>query len=139
MPLKSDAARLFRRSKDSERELGKWLLEHDGPDPKMRGIASSTGRVGHITQMQYDVHSKTYAAENKHVRLGKQMLQWWLQIIDVAATRDKEPLLSIDPSNVVPSTLNSGRPRKVPRMMIITEDHLAELLEFKWKYEDLLD
>lgn len=128
MPLKSDAARLFRRSKDSERELGKWLLEHDGPDPALKGIASSTGRVGHITQMQYDVHSLTYAAENKHVRLGKELLGWWLKIIDVAAARGKEPLLSIDPSNVVPSTLNGGRPRKVPRMMVITEDRHAELL-----------
>jgi hypothetical protein len=88
--------------------------------------------------MQYDVHSKTYAAENKHVRLGKQMLQWWLQILDVAFTRGKEPLLSIDPSNEVPSTLNGGRPRAIPRMHIITADRHAELLE-KEKFANAYD
>lgn len=137
MPL-SDAQRLVRRSKDSERDLGKWLLEHDGSDPLMRGIASSTMRVGHITQMQYDVHSKTYAAENKRVRLNKTFLRWWLQIIDVAAERGKVALLSIEPSNIVPSTLNGGRARKVPRMHILPEDRHAELLR-KEKIADAID
>lgn len=128
VPL-TDTQRMLRKAKQSERDLGHWLMGNDGPDPAMRGIASSTGRVGHITALQFDVVSKTYAAENKKVRLGKRFLQWWLQIIDVAADRGKEPLLSIEPSNVVPSALNGGKPRKIPRMHIVTEDRHAELLE----------
>jgi hypothetical protein len=134
---RSDAQRLIAKSKQSERDLGKWMLEHDGPDPAMRGIASSTGRVGHITQMQFDVISRTYASENKNVRLSKTFLQWWLQILDVAADRGKVPLLSIEPSNVVPSSLNGGRARKIPRMHIITEDRHAELLRAEQRVAEL--
>lgn len=132
----SDTQRLLRKAKQSERDLGHWLLKHDGPDPAMRGIASSTGRVGHITALQYDVHSKTYAAENKRVRLSKTLLQWWLQILDVAVDRRKEALLSIEPSNEVLAGPR-GR-RKIPRMHIIAEERHAELLAAEQERDMLL-
>ena len=119
----SDAQRLVRRAKQSERDLGHWLVKHDGFDPLYRGIASpTTGRVGHVTGLQFDNVSTHYAAENKRVRIGKRFMQWWLQINDVATDRHKDALLSIEPTNVLTPT------RKIPRLHIITEDRHAELL-----------
>jgi hypothetical protein len=135
MPL-SDIQRRIKRSKQSERDLGHWLTKHDGPDARLRGIASSTGRVGHITNMRYDVTSKTYAAENKQVRLPVKLLNWWLLINDVAREQRKEALLRIDPSN-----LPLGSRKTIPEMHIITKERHAELLSFEedaWKYRDLL-
>jgi hypothetical protein len=99
-------------------------MEYDGPDPRLKGIASSTGRVGHITQLQFDVASKTYAAENKQVRLPARMFKWWLQILDVARDHDKEALLRIEPTNEP-----LGLRKKVPSLHVITEERHRELLE----------
>jgi len=120
--MKTDVQRRLQRAKQSERDLGHWLTKFDGPDPRLRGIASSTGRVGHITQMQFDVTSKTYAAENKQVRLNQKWLQWWLQILDVARRERKEALLRIDPTNEV---------RNIPEMHIITAERHADLLKME--------
>jgi hypothetical protein len=123
MPL-NEIRRRLKRSKQSERDLGHWLLKFDGPDPRMKGITSSTGRVGHITQLQYDVASMTYAAENKHIKLPVKWLQWWLQIIDIARANGKEALLRIEPSN-----LPLGSRKTIPEMHIITAERHAELLK----------
>lgn len=133
----SDAQRRLRRSKQSERDLGHWLLEHDDPDPRFKGIASSTGRVGHITSLQFDVISKKYAAENKQVRLPAKILRWWKQINDVAVDQGKDALLRIEPTNEqlsVPVRLR----KKVPSLHIITEDRHAELLAAE-KERDFLE
>lgn len=119
----SPASLLLRRSKESERDGGKWFLEHDGPDEGRMapgaGIVSRSGRVGHIPELQYDLHSVTYAVENKHVRLNATWQGWWEKIINRAARAGKAPCLRIDPSN---------RP-SVPVMHIITEERHAWLLE----------
>lgn len=128
----NDIQRRIKRSKQSERDLGHWLLLHDGSDPHMQGITSSTGRVGHITQLQYDVASRTYAAENKQVKLPAKMVQWWMQIIDVAANARKEPLLRIEPTNVLVGVFR----KKVPEMHIITADRHAELLRAELLVEE---
>lgn len=130
MPL-SDAQRLVRKAKQSERDLGHWLIKNDGYDPAYRGIASpTTGRVGHVTGLQFDNVSTHYAAENKRVRLGKRFLQWWLQIVDIAVDKRKDALLSIEPTNVLTPT------RKIPRMHIITEERHAELLMKERSYDN---
>lgn len=111
----------MRRSKQSERDLGKFLLEVNGPDPIFKNITSSTGRVGHITDLQMDVISYDYAAENKLVKVPKKLLAWWMQINDVAAKHHKKPLLRIVPSN-------EGR---FPAMHIISEERHADLLRIE--------
>lgn len=126
MPLNENQRRL-RKSKQSERDLGHYLLEHDGPDPDFVLISSSTGRVGHITELQFDVVSRTYAAENKNVKVPKKILGWWDQIVKVAKRHKKEPLLRIVPSN-------EG---KFPEMHIITAERHAELLDSEFRLEDL--
>lgn len=116
---------ILRYSKDSEREGGRWLLEHDGPDDRPGfapggGLVTHTGRVGHIHELQYDLASRTYAAENKNVLLNATWVKWWLQVIAKARDAGKEPLLRIDPSN---------KPKgSVPDMHIITEARHAQLL-----------
>ncbi len=129
----SDIQRRIKRSKQSERDLGHWLLEHDGPDPRFRGIASSTGRVGHITQLQYDVVSMHYAAENKQVKLPAKIVQWWLQIIDVANSNGKDPLLRIEPTNVLVGPYR----KKSPEMHILTKERHAELLMKEQFYDEV--
>lgn len=131
----NEIQRRIRKSKESERTLGKWLLKHDGDDPRWSGISSSTGRVGFITNLQFDVVSKTYAAENKNVKMPATYLKWWLQILDVARTQGKEALLRIEPTNDVKIL---GIPKKVSSLHIITEERHAELLR-KEKLADSLD
>lgn len=117
----------MRRSKQSERDLGKFLLLHDGPDPQMSRITSSTGRVGHITELQFDVLSRTYAAENKQVKVPVKFLSWWLKIIAISKEHGKQPLLRIEPTNM----------RRLPEMHIITAERHAELLQAESDLSDL--
>ena len=126
--IKSESQLRVKRSKQSERDLGHWLLDHDGPDLRFKGIASSTGRVGHITGLQFDVISKSYAAENKQVRVPARLYKWWKQILDVARDQNKDALLRIEPTNIdigVPMKLR----KKAMSLHIITEERHAELLE----------
>lgn len=120
----SEAKRLIRRAKKSERSGASWFIEHDGPDlPPMNpggGIVTVTGRVGHIYDLQYDGHSLHYASENKNVKLNATWVEWWTKIIERAAAAGKQPCLRIDPSN---------KPGRVPVMHIITEDRHRWLLE----------
>ena len=111
-------------SKESERDGGRWLLEHDGPDQRPGfapggGLVTSTGRIGHIHELQYDLASRSYAGENKRVLLNKTWTEWWLKVISKAADAGKAPLLRIDPSN---------RPIRIPELHIITKERHAQLL-----------
>lgn len=120
---RSEAQRRLDRSKQSERDLGHWLLDYNGHDPVFKHIASSTGRVGHITELQFDVVSKHYAAENKHVKVPKKLLGWWEQIVSIAEKHGKQPLLRLDPSN-------DG---KHPELHIITKERHEHLLSLERK------
>jgi len=124
----SEAKRRLRRSKQSERDLGKYLLEHNGECPVFRLISSSTGRVGHLTELQFDVASLDYAAENKNVKVPKLLMGWWDKICEISAKHGKQPLLRIDPSN-------EGKHRE---MHIITAERHAELLDYEYRYRELL-
>lgn len=101
------------------------MLETNGKDPAYALIHSSTGRVGHITDLQFDVVSLDYAAENKLIKVPKRLLSWWTQIGNVARAHDKKPLLRIVPSN-------EG---KHEPMHIITEQRHAELLRIEQFYK----
>jgi len=115
----------IRRAKEAERSAGRWLLENDGEDPLWKNIASSTGRVGHITGLQFDNISATYAGEVKNVRVPAKLWGWWRQIVEIAARHHKEPILIIEPTNIVPE---HALFKKIPKLHIITEQRHAELL-----------
>lgn len=133
--MSSEAQRRFRRSKESERDLGRWLLKHDGLTDHWKAIASSTGRVGQITGLQFDCVSDNYAAENKQVKLPATIFKWWLQINQIAQTHHKDALLRIEPTNEVKSII--GVPKGAASLHIITEERHAELLR-KEKAHDIL-
>ena len=123
MPL-SDAQRRIKRSKQAERDLGHWLLKHDGKDPRLSGLTTSTGRVGHLTHLQFDVLSKSYAAECKQVKVPAKLFGWWRQIVSIATTQGKDALLYIEPTN----TDVQGKKIRVPELHILTAERHAELL-----------
>jgi hypothetical protein len=120
------ARRLLRRSKDSERKMGRWLLKHDGPDPRFRpggGLVTTTGRVGHITGLQFDTLSHTYAGENKNIKVWAGLWAFWKQIVDKAREQGKEPVLRIEPSNLDKAGY--------PVLHVITEERHAALLDLE--------
>jgi hypothetical protein len=127
----SDAQRRIKKSKQSERDLGHWLLEHDGPDTRLRGLTTSTGRVGHLTHLQFDVMSNRYAAENKQVKVPAKLWGWWKQIVTIATAQGKDALLRIEPTN----TRVDGTKDRGPDLHILTAERHAELLA-KEKYAD---
>lgn len=122
----SDQKRRLRKAKQAERDSGKWLLENDGEDKRWSGVASSTGRVGHITQLQFDVVSQHYAGEVKNIIVPKRLFGFWLKIVSIAITHGKNPVLIIVPNNDYKA---AGFPKKPSAMHIITEERHAELLE----------
>ncbi len=132
MPESSPGQLRLRRSKDSERRLARWLQEHDGPDPVMKpgnGIVSETGRVGHVTALQFDAISLHYAAENKQEKVPATWWGYWKKIVEKAGEWDKEPLLRIEPTN--------DDKYKVPIIHIITEARHQELLDVERWYNEL--
>lgn len=131
MPVTPQKRRL-RKAKQAERDSGKWLLEHDGEDHKWSGVASSTGRVGHITQLMFDVISKHYAGEVKNIIVPAKLFGFWVKIVSVAAQHGKDPVLIIVPNNEQKLV---GFPKKVPALHIITEERHAELLEKERAYD----
>lgn len=126
MQTSSEHKRRLRKAKQAERDSGRWLLDNDGKDEKWTGVASSTGRVGHITQLMFDVVSKHYAGEVKNIIVPAKIFNFWLKIVSIAATHGKNPVLIIVPNN---EHKQAGFPKRVPAMHIITEDRHAELLE----------
>lgn len=126
MAERSEVQRRLRRSKDSERRLARWLQEHDGPDPVMmpgNGIVSETGRVGHVTALQFDALSLHYAAENKQEKVPATWWEYWKKIVERSAQWNKEPLLRIEPTN--------DDKHKVPVIHMITEARHQQLLDYE--------
>lgn len=131
--MPNEIQRRIRRSKQSERDLGHWLLKHDGLTDHWKGIASSTGRVGHISGLQFDCVSDSYVAENKQVKLPATIFKWWLQINQIAVSHHKDALLRIEPTNEVKGIMI---PKGVKSLHIITEERHAELLRKEKFYDD---
>lgn len=124
---KNEIQRRLRRAKDSERRAAKWMIEHDGPDPRYPPgslLVTSTGRVGHVTGLQFDILSRTYAGENKHTKVPAGLWKFWKQIVSVAAKQGKEPCIILEPA--MPETRVDGTP--IPVMHMISERRHGELL-----------
>lgn len=121
---------LLRRSKRSERDLAKWQQEHDGPDPRYRGLVTSTGRIGHVTNIRADTLSRSYLGENKNEVVPVKWLRYWALICEKATEWGKEPLLRFEPSN------RGAVDRKLPDMHMITPERHAELLRKERWYDE---
>jgi hypothetical protein len=119
---------LARRAKQSERDIGKRMLDADGPDPMFSKIASSTGRVGHITALRFDTVSRTYATENKNRKMPTWLIQAWVLIQQRAHDFNKNALLHIEPPNMPKEFTVNGMKYKTGNMAIITQERHEELI-----------
>ncbi len=119
---------LIRRAKNSEREISRRMQQVDGPDPIYKNVASSTGRVGHITGMQIDSISKNYVIENKNRSLPIWINKAWIQILQRAQDFNKEALLHIEPSNIAKEFPVNGMKFKTPNMAIISQERHEDLI-----------
>lgn len=125
----TEAKRLRRRAKDSERGIAKRMLAIDGADPNFRNIASSTGRIGHITGMRIDAISQHYVTENKNRKMPTWAIAAWLLINQRAVDFNKNALLHIDPPNMPKTFPSQGGTKKLDTMAIITQTRHEELIQ----------
>lgn len=109
------------RSKRSERAGASSLQAADGVAPEFQGIASSTGRIGHITALQIDGVSRSYVQENKNRVLPSWMIKAWIVINQGAVLWNKEPVLRLDPPNMPKTIPAQGKQIPLSVMAVITE------------------
>lgn len=130
---------LHRRAKNSERNGARRLQEIDGPDPNFKNIASSTGRVGHITNMRIDGITRSYAQENKNRVLPKWIIDAWLLLNQRGITYNKNIVLRLDPPNMPKSFLAEGVNRKLDTLAVITQTRHEDLIKTEQSYNELLN
>lgn len=132
---------LIRRSKRSERTVAKRMLEIDGPDPAFAKIASSTGRVGHITGLRMDAVSLHYRTENKNRVMPQWFIKAWILINQRAIDFGKSALLHIDPPNMPKDFPLNGKRYKLDTIACISQERHEELIirdALLEKIEDIL-
>jgi hypothetical protein len=128
----TDSARkLRRRAKDSERGIAKRMVTVDGPDPAFAKIASSTGRIGHITGIRVDAISRSYVTENKNRKIPTWMADAWLLINQRAMDFNKNALLHVEPPNMPKEFPLNGTRHKLDTMAIITQTRHEELIRYE--------
>ena len=63
-----------------ERSAARQIIAADGPDPIIGGLASTTGRVGHL-DLGADFYSRRFAGECKHRQsIAGYLWDWLLHI-----------------------------------------------------------
>lgn len=120
---------LQRRSKTSERNIAKRMVAADGPDPNFQHIATSTGRIGHITNIRVDAISAHYVTENKNRTLPVWLIDAWLLINQRAVDFNRNALLHLDPPNMPKEMLINGTKQKLSTLSIISQDRHESLIQ----------
>lgn len=120
---------IIRRSKNSERNIAKKMVAIDGPDLNYKGIASSTGRIGHVTALRADAISANYLTENKNRKIPTWMAAAWLLIQQRSIDFGKYALLHIEPPNTPKDFPLNGQKYKMSTLHIITQDRHQQLIE----------
>lgn len=124
----TEQRRLRRRAKDSERGIAKRMVAADGADPAFKSIASSTGRIGHITSLRIDAISRTYVTENKNRKMPTWLIDAWLLINQRGEDFNKNVLLHIDPPNMPRDYPTQGTKKKLDTLAIITQTRHENLI-----------
>lgn len=132
------ARKLRRRAKDSERGIARRMQDVDGPDPAFRNIASSTGRIGHITGMRIDAISRSYVTENKNRKMPSWLIAAWVLINQRAVDFNKNALLHVDPPNMPKEFVIQGGKRKLDTLAIISQTRHEELIHNEKVLQGLL-
>lgn len=129
---------LMRRSKNSERNIAKRMVAADGVDPQYEKIATSTGRIGHITNIRVDAISLHYVTENKNRVLPSWLTGAWILINQRAEDFSKHALLHLDPPNMPKEYPINGMLKKLDSMAVITQTRHEELIIKERQLEELL-
>ncbi len=103
--------------------------EADGPDPRYKNIASSTGKVGHLTGLRFDAISRTYVSEDKNRPLPKWLIDAWILILQRSIDNQKNAQLRLNPPNIAKTFLINGEKIKTPSMTVITYERHLELIK----------
>jgi hypothetical protein len=119
---------LQRRSKRSERSIARRMQDVDGEAPEFARIASSTGRVGHITNLRIDAVSKNYVTENKNRVLPTWLIKAWILINQRSIDFNKHALLHIDPPNMPKTIPLNGKHEKLDTIALLGQTWHEELL-----------
>jgi hypothetical protein len=125
----ADQRRLRRRAKDSERGIAKRMVAADGPDPSFSKIASSTGRIGHISGLRIDAVSRTYVTENKNRKMPTWLITAWVLLNQRGEDFQKNILLHVDPPNMPHEYQSQGLKKKLDTMAIIKQSRHEELIK----------
>lgn len=125
----NEQRRLRRRAKDSERGIAKRMVAADGPDPSFSKIASSTGRIGHISGIRVDAVSRTYVTENKNRKMPTWLIDAWVLINQRGEDFQKNVLLHIDPPNMPREYISQGLKKRLDTMAIISQSRHEELIK----------
>ena len=124
----AEQRRLRRRAKDSEREIAKRMVAADGPDPSFSKIASSTGRIGHISGLRVDAVSRTYVTENKNRKMPTWLIDAWILLNQRGDDFSKNILLHVDPPNMPRDYRSQGLKKRLDTMAIIKQVRHEELI-----------
>lgn len=124
---------LLRRSKTSEREFARWMVKHDGADTRMSGLTTSTGRIGHVTNIRADTLSKTFLGENKNERLNAKLARYWQLICEKSIEWGKSPILHLEPPNAKDYPVAR---KPLPDLYILDRTTLEYLLACKRRVEE---
>jgi len=120
------------KGKKYERQACKWGLEHaGGVHPLVKQIASSTGRVGHYTDLQIDGVFEKYSLECKEkINLPKWFLKGVEQAFNAVKTYQNQPLI------VLYNPSNGGKKTEADRdcLHIISKERHEELLKYEKEY-----
>lgn len=135
---KDATRRLQRRAKNSERDIARRMSNVDGPDPNYSKIASSTGRIGHITGIRVDAISKTYVTENKNRKLPSWFIDAWILINQRAKDFNKNALLHIEPPNMPKEIQINGRAEKLDTMAVIPQTRHEELIRTEQALNEMI-
>lgn len=76
-----------------------------------------------MTGLQFDTLSRSYAGENKNIKVWAGLWEFWKKNVNKAREQGKEPCIRIEPTN--------DDAKGVPIMHIITEERHAELLRYE--------
>ncbi len=123
--------------KEYERELARALQNAAGKctHPALAPLVSSTGRLGHLPNLQIDaaVGDKDFGTfvivEAKRVKLPATFIPFLKQIVDRAYSFGAHPVLSFKFSDEVAKAKRSERLTSCDDFSIIESSYLAELLE----------
>lgn len=125
--------------KRKERDASRKMQNHCGveDDPTYKYLVTSTGRVGHLSPLQHDLSNAVYAGEVKEWHVAQKLATAFVQILQIALTRKKKPVLVLYMKNI-PEFCHEGKTHKTPAAHILPEWRHLELIDAERERDALL-